>query len=42
MIVIVVIIVGFDFGGGVGIQVDLKFFLVNGVYGVSVLMVLMV
>lgn len=38
----VLIIVGIDFSGGVGIQVDLKIFFVLGVYGCLVIIVLVV
>lgn len=38
----VLMIVGIDFSGGVGIQVDFKIFFVLGVYGCLVIIVLVV
>lgn len=41
-IFVVLIIVGFDSGGGVGIQVDLCIFVFYCVYGISVLICIIV
>lgn len=42
MVCVVMMIVGFDSGGGVGIQVDFKMFFVLGVFGILVIIVIIV